>query len=154
MIQWLTIHLPMQGTRVQSLVPELRSHCCRATEPMRHNYWSPHTLEPVLHNKRNHLNEEPMHCHGRIAPAPHNKTESPCTATKTQSSQIHSVVSRSLRPHGLYSQWNSPGPNTGVGTFPFSRGIFLTQGSNPGLPHCRQILYQLSHKRSQEYWSG
>ena len=30
--------------------------------------------------------------------------------------------------------------------FPFSRGIFLTQGSNPGLPHCRQILYQLSHK--------
>ena len=32
--------------------------------------------------------------------------------------------------------------------FPFSRGIFLTQGSNPGLPHCRQILYQLSHRGS------
>jgi len=32
--------------------------------------------------------------------------------------------------------------------FPFSRGIFLTQGSNPGLPHCGQILYQLSHKGS------
>ena len=32
--------------------------------------------------------------------------------------------------------------------FPFSRGIFLTQGLNPGLPHCRQILYQLSHKGS------
>jgi len=32
--------------------------------------------------------------------------------------------------------------------FPFSRGIFLTQGSNPGLQHCRWILYQLSHKRS------
>ena len=30
--------------------------------------------------------------------------------------------------------------------FPFSRGIFPTQGSNPGLPHCRWILYQLSHK--------
>ena len=29
---------------------------------------------------------------------------------------------------------------------PFSRGIFPTQGSNPGLLHCRQILYQLSHK--------
>ena len=28
----------------------------------------------------------------------------------------------------------------------FSRGIFPTQGSNPGLPHCRQILYQLSHQ--------
>ena len=32
--------------------------------------------------------------------------------------------------------------------FPFSRGIFPTQGSNAGLPHCRQILYQLSHKGS------
>ena len=32
--------------------------------------------------------------------------------------------------------------------FPFSRGIFPTQGSNPGLPHCRRILYQLSHKGS------
>ena len=30
---------------------------------------------------------------------------------------------------------------------PFSRGIFLTQGLNPGLPHCRWILYQLSHQR-------
>ena len=30
--------------------------------------------------------------------------------------------------------------------FPFSRGIFLTQGSNPGLPHCQWILYQLSHQ--------
>ena len=32
--------------------------------------------------------------------------------------------------------------------FPFSRGVFATQGSNPGLLHCRQILYQLSHKGS------
>ena len=31
---------------------------------------------------------------------------------------------------------------------PFSRGIFSTQGSNPGLPHCSRILYQLSHKGS------
>ena len=31
----------------------------------------------------------------------------------------------------------------------FSRGIFLTQGSNPGLPHCRQMFYPLSH---QEKW--
>ena len=34
--------------------------------------------------------------------------------------------------------------------FPFSRGIFPTQGSNPGLPHCRQILYQLGHREAQE----
>ena len=48
----------------------------------------------------------------------------------------------------LYSPWNSPGHNTGVGSqFP-SPGIFPTQGSNPGLRHCRQILCQLSHKGS------
>ena len=60
----------------------------------------------------------------------------------------HSVVSYSLQPHGLYSSWNSPGQNTGVGSLSLLQGIFPTQGSNPGLPHCRQILYQLSHKGS------
>ena len=59
-----------------------------------------------------------------------------------------SVVSDSLRPHGLYSSQNSPGQNTGVGSLSFLQGIFPTQGSNPGLPHCRLILYQLSHKGS------
>ena len=48
-------------------------------------------------------------------------------------------------PHGLYSPWNSPGQNTGVGNCFLLQGIFQTQGSNPGLPHCRHILYQLSH---------
>ena len=56
-----------------------------------------------------------------------------------------SVVSDSLQPHGLYSLWNSPGQNTGVGCPFLFQGIFPTQGSNPGLQHCRQILYQLSH---------
>ena len=55
-------------------------------------------------------------------------------------------MSESLRPHGLYR--NSPGQNTGVGSLSLLQGIFPTQGSNPGLPHCRQILYQLSHKGS------
>ena len=44
--------------------------------------------------------------------------------------------------------WTSPGQNTGVGGLSFLQGIFPTQGSNPGLPHCRWILYQLSHKGS------
>ena len=60
----------------------------------------------------------------------------------------YSVVSDSLQPHGLYSLWNSPGQNTGVGSHSLLQEIFRTQGSNPGLPHCRRILYQLSHKRS------
>ena len=63
-------------------------------------------------------------------------------------SEIRSVVSDSLRPQGLYSPWNSSGQNTGVGSLSLLQGIFPTQGLNPGLPHCRQILYQLSHKGS------
>ena len=59
-----------------------------------------------------------------------------------------SVVSTSLQLHGLYSPWNSPGQNTGVGSLSLLQGIFPTQGSNPGLPHYGQILYQLSHKES------
>ena len=59
-----------------------------------------------------------------------------------------SVMSDSLRPHGLYSLWNSPGQNTGVGSLSLLQGIFPIQRSNPGLPHCRRILSQLSQKGS------
>ena len=101
-------------------------------------------------------------------------------------SASRSVVSHSLQPHGLYSPWNSPGQNTGVGSqFPspadlpnpgikpgssalqvdslpaeppgktkntglgshsLLQQILQTQGLNPGLLHCRRILYQLSHQ--------
>ena len=61
-------------------------------------------------------------------------------------SESCSVVSDSLRPHRLYSPWNSPGQNTGVGGRSLLQGIFPTQRSIPGLPHCRWVLYQLSHK--------
>ena len=44
--------------------------------------------------------------------------------------------------------WNSPGQNTGVGNLSLLQGIFPTQGSNPGLQHCRRILYKLSHQGS------
>ena len=60
-------------------------------------------------------------------------------------------MSDSLRPHGLYSPWNSPGQNTGVGSLSLLQGIFPTQGLNPGLTRCRQILYQLSHQGSPRY---
>ena len=43
---------------------------------------------------------------------------------------------------------NSPGQNTGVGSLSLLQRIFPIQGLNPGLLHCRQILYQLSHKGS------
>ena len=67
---------------------------------------------------------------------------------QVKSSQSHSVMSDSLRPHGLHSPWNSTGQNTGVGNLSLLQGIFPTQGSNPGLPHRKQIVYQLSHKES------
>ena len=59
-----------------------------------------------------------------------------------------SVVSDSLSPHGLYSPRNSPGRNTEVGSWSLLQGIFPIQWLNPGLPHCRWILYELSHQGS------
>ena len=55
-----------------------------------------------------------------------------------------------LRPRGLYPTrllcpWDSPGKNTGVGYHFLLQGIFLTQGWNPGLLHCRHVLYSLKH---------
>ena len=51
--------------------------------------------------------------------------------------------------HELYSSWNSPGQNTGVGSLSLLKGVFPTQQSNPSLPHCRWILYQLSHSNEE-----
>ena len=61
-----------------------------------------------------------------------------------------SVIPGSLQTHGLYTArllcpWDSPGKNTGVGCHFLSKRIILTQGSNLGLLHCRQILYGLNH---------
>ena len=60
--------------------------------------------------------------------------------------ESYSVMFNSLQPHGLYSPWNSPGQNTGVGSCCLLQGIIPTQGMNTGLLHSRQILYQLIHK--------
>ena len=68
--------------------------------------------------------------------------------TKWSESKSRSIMSNSLQPHGPYNPWNSPGENTGVGSLSLLQGLFPTQGSNPDLPYCRRILYQLSHKGS------
>ena len=62
-----------------------------------------------------------------------------------------SVVSYSLWPPGLkharlFCPWSFPGKNTGVGCHFPHQGIFPTQGLNPDLLHCRQILYCLRHQ--------
>ena len=51
-------------------------------------------------------------------------------------------------PPGSSVSGNSPGKNIGVGCHALLQGIFTIQGSNPGLSHCRQILYGLSHRGS------
>ena len=68
-----------------------------------------------------------------------------------------SVVYDSLWPHGLLTcqaprPLNSPGSNTGVGWHFLLRGIFLTQGLNLSLLHCRQILYHLNHEESPDIY--
>ena len=65
-------------------------------------------------------------------------------------------MSGSLRPHGLQPirilrPWDFPGKSTGVGFHFLLQGIFLTQGSNLGLPHFRQTRYHLSHQEAHDY---
>ena len=72
---------------------------------------------------------------------------------KEKSKWSCSVMSDSMQPHGLQPArllcpWGFPSKNTGVGCHFLLQGIFPTQGSNPGLPHCRQTLYHLSHQGS------
>ena len=78
----------------------------------------------------------------------HDPQEHSSNTCERKGSESHSVTSDSLWPRGLYSPWSSPGQNTGVGSLSLLQGIFPTQGSDPGLPHCRWILYQLSHRGS------
>ena len=56
------------------------------------------------------------------------------------------------RPPGSSVHEDSPGKNTGVGCHALLQGIFRTQGSNLGLPHCRWVLYQLSHQGIPRIW--
>ena len=81
-----------------------------------------------------------------------------CLSGKSES---HSVVSDSLWPHGLYSPWNSPGQNTGVGSLSLLQGTFSTQGLNPSLPHCSGFLanwtireaHEISHMAQMSLWT-
>ena len=69
----------------------------------------------------------------------------------------HLVVSDSLQTQGVQSTrllhpWDFPSKNTGVGCHSLLQGIFLTQGSNLGLLHCRQTVYHQSHQGSYIYY--
>ena len=61
-------------------------------------------------------------------------------------------MSNSLRSHGLSMEFS--GQNTGVGNLSLLQGIFPTQGSNLGLPHCSGFFTSWATREAQEYWSG
>ena len=61
-------------------------------------------------------------------------------------SSVQLLWPHGLKPSRLLYPWNSPGKNPGVGCHSLLQGIFPTQGSNPGLLHCRQTLHNLSYQ--------
>ena len=66
---------------------------------------------------------------------------------------LNSFQPHGLQPTRLLCPWDSPSKNTRVGSPSLLQGIFLTQGSNPGLLHCKHMLYCLSHQGSpNHYW--
>ena len=93
-VQWLRIHLPMQGTQVWSLIWE-DPICFRATKPVGHKYWSRSTWEPMLHSKRSHCNEKPMH-HNGLQSSLHSRL---C-------SQLEKVHTQEQRFHAAKNKWN------------------------------------------------
>jgi len=87
-VQWLRIHLPMQGTRVQSIQEDPTCH--RAPKPMCHSYCSPCTLEPMLCNKKAAATRSP--CTTRESPRTATKTQPKILKTKINSVQFGSVA--------------------------------------------------------------
>ena len=85
------------------------------------------------------------HSHRQVAPSDFTHVFSCCSFTELCPSlcDLHG-----LQPARVLCPWNSPGKNTGVGSHSLLQGIFPTQGWNPGLLHCRRILYHLSHQGS------
>ena len=72
---------------------------------------------------------------------------------------MQSVISDSLQTYGLLPTrllcpWDSPGKSTGMGFHTLLQGMVPTQESNPGLLHCRKILYQLGHQGNMYPWYG
>ena len=123
-VQWLGIRLPMQAARVRSPVGEGPT-CHGATKPVCHNCWActlepvshscwarvpqplkPAHLEPVLHNKRGHLDEKPAHGNEEW-PSLATTRESPYTAMKTQGSRKkkRKRKKKSIRISGEHMSW-------------------------------------------------
>ena len=102
-MQWLRIHLPMQGTQVQALVQE-DPICCGATKPVHHNYWAC-ALEPVSHNYWAHV---PQLLKPTISGAHMPQLLSPCAAT------TEACAPRARAPQEKPPQWEAHTPQRRV----------------------------------------
>ena len=86
MVQWLRIHLPIQGTQVWSLAwKDTRKNTSHTTKPVHHNHWT-HIPERLAPQQENLQQWEAAHCNGRVALLAATR-EGPHAATKTQHSQ-------------------------------------------------------------------
>ena len=72
--------------------------------------------------------------------------EAPYMDLKQVTSLSRVLQPRGLQPTRLLHPWDFTGMSTGVGCHCLLQRIFLTQGLNSGLPHCKQMLYRLSHQ--------
>ena len=122
MAQWSRIHLPVQETQVQS--PRQEDPTCQgAAKPV-------HPAVIVdLHARVRELQP--------LKPVRPSVCSQVCVCAEAL---IVSLPARALQPARLLCPCDFPGKTTGVGCHFLFQGIFPTQGSNPGLLHCRQIL--------------
>ena len=74
--------------------------------------------------------------------------------TKNNESESRSVVSDSFPPHGLYSPWNSPGQNTGVGSLSLLQGIFPPRDWTQVSHIAGRFFTSWAIREAQEYWSA
>ena len=137
-VQWLRLHIPSTGGLGSVLFRELDPHATTksshtATKSADATYCNSDPTQPNIF-----LNNNKVHNSGVFS-----------RSTKLWKHSSRSVVSNYLGPHGLkptrlLHPRNFPGKSTGVGCHFLLQGIFPTQGSNPGLPRCRQMLSLLS----------
>ena len=104
---------------------------CPSTDEWIKKLWYIYTMEYYSTIKTNAFESVPMR-QMNLEPIIQSevKSERKIQITYRKKSESHSVVSDSLQPHGLYSPWNSPGQNTGMGSLSLLQGIFKTQGAN------------------------
>ena len=123
---------------VNQIMSPWESPCCSALQCSRHPQVLVSRLELLL--MYNTLPVPSCRC----------ATATTSSPPRTRERESHSVVSDSLRPHGLYSPWNSPGQNTGLGSLSVLQGIFPTQVS------CLAggFFTSWATREAQEYWSG